>query len=561
MRLTRLFFVSSFSLIAGLSSHATAQNQSSPPHDSSAVAVTSRRGTADSTRRLSQHALILVTSESVDRMRTNQLAAGVAKGESLLLRSASSLTPTETLPTGGWSATALAPQFLAVINTAIPFSENYGPLWAGRGPSTRTLIGLRMESPHVRFILAPEFILSANSDWVLRHDFYVLPLPPDRSPYDFPFYVGAFTIDQPMRFGNRPIHRIDLGETTALLSSDRFAIGFSNENEWWGPGVRNAIVLSNNAPGFPHLFFRTARPLQTRLGDVEMRWLVGGLTESSYFDTVSTNNTRSLASIAATLQTGWDPNLSFGFARSVYSTATGWSQVPWRWFDVIARTSGTATASVKKDHFYSLFARWVFPSDGVELYTEWARLLVPTSLRAFLVAPNHTQGYTLGLQWRGPSWRDGNFRLQTEITQLEQSATFRDTPDPSWYTSTRVIQGYTNRGEMLGASIGPGASSQFLAMDFLKNGWRLGTFAGRIRWNEDVHSNYGFPAYASLCSYDVSLYGGLRGAKKGILGTLTADLTVQDRLNAFFQNAGGCPRDRRLDIHNGTLAVSFSPGQ
>jgi hypothetical protein len=268
-----------------------------------------------------------------------------------------------------------------------------------------------------------------------------------------------------------------------------------------------------------------------------------------------------LASIAATLQTKWDPNLSFGFARSVYASTTGWSQVPWRWFDVFSRTSGTTFANVRKDHLYSLFGRWVFPRGGVELYTEWARLLVPLSVRDFLVAPNNTQGYTLGLQWRGPSWRDGNFRLQTEFTQLEQSATFRDKPGPSWYTSTRVIQGYTNRGEMLGASIGPGASSQFLAMDFLKSDWRLGTFAGRIRWNEDVHSNYGFPAYASLCSYDVSLYGGLRAAKRSILGTLTADLTIQNRLNAFFQNAGGCPRDRRLDIHNGTLAISFAPGQ
>lgn len=561
MELTRTFSVSSLWLIAALSSPAGGQNQLSVPNDSSLAAVASRRSSMDSARKLSPSALVLVTSESVDRLRTNQLVTGVADGESLLLRSASSLTPTTVLPTGGWRASPISPQFLAVINSAIPFSQNYGSLWAGTGLSTRTLVGLKLESARARIILAPEIILSANSDWVLRHDFFVLPLPPDRSPYDFPFYVGAFTIDQPMRFGNKPIHRLDLGETTAMLSSNRFAFGFSNENEWWGPGIRNAIVLSNNAPGFPHLFVRTARPLKTRLGDVEMRWLVGGLTESAYFDTVTTNNTRSLASIAGTLQTQWDPNLSFGFARSVYSTATGWSQIPWRWFDVFKRTGGTRFASVRKDQLFSLFGRWVFPSDGVELYTEWARLELEPSLRDFLVAPNHTQGYTLGLQWRGPSWRDGNFRLQGEITQLEQSATFRDMAGPSWYTSTRVIQGYTNRGEMLGASIGPGASSQFLAMDYLKSGWRLGTFAGRIRWNEDVHSNYGFPAYASLCSYDVSLYGGLRGAKRGTIGTLTADLTIQNRLNAFFQNAGGCPLDRRLDIHNGTLSVSFSPGQ
>jgi len=260
-----------------------------------------------------------------------------------------------------------------------------------------------------------------------------------------------------MRFGDKPIQRIDLGETTALIAVRGLEVGFSNENEWWGPGIRNAIVLSNNAPGFPHFFLRTPHPVATRLGWVDMRWLVGGLKESPYFDTVSTNNERSLASLAVTLQSAWNPNLSFGLARSVYSTATGWGQVPLRWFDVLARTSDTVNRKVKKDQLFSLFTRWVFPADGIEVYGELARIRLKRSLRDLFVEPNDTQGYTIGVQWRGGAWRGGDFRLQSEITQLEQSATFRDGPSPSWYTSTRVIQGYTNRGEMLGASIGPGA--------------------------------------------------------------------------------------------------------
>jgi hypothetical protein len=510
---------------------------------------------------VSLSSLILVTSEAVDRLRSNQLLSGVAPGQSLLLRSASTLSSRPGKSSTGVRVSAIVPEYLAVINSSIPFSQNYGAMWAGRGMSTRTLFGARLESRHVRFILAPELVLSANSDWVLRHDFYVPALPADRSPYDLPFYVGDYTIDQPMRFGDKPIKKLDLGQTSAMLTSDRFAFGFSHENEWWGPGIRNAIVLSNNAPGFPHLFFRTARPLHTRLGDVELRWLVGGLRESAYFDTVSTNNVRSIASVAGALQTGWDPNLSLGFARSIYGTATGWGPSFFRWFDVFRQTSATRFAKVRKDQMFTLFARWVFPADGVEVYTEWGRLELQPSLRDFLIAPNHSQGYTLGAQWRGGDWRQGSFRIQSEITQLEQSATFRDRPVPSWYSSTRVIQGYTNKGEMLGAWIGPGASSQFLAFDYMKTGWRVGTYLGRVRWNEDVHDNFGFPPYASLCNHDVSVYTGLRGAKAGRLGSFTADLTIQDRLNAFFQNAGGCPKDTRLDIHNATIAFSFAPGR
>ena len=512
--------------------------------------------------RLGYSPLVLVTSDSIDRERSNQLVSALPVPKTLLLRSASSLTAPLAGGSGVWKTASIAPQFLAVINSQLPFSQNNGALWAGKGPSTRTLIGVRLESERVRIIIAPEIILSANATWPLFQDYYHPQVPPGYSPYYFPYYVGQFTIDQPMRFGGKAIGRIDLGETTALTAVRSLEIGLSNENEWWGPGIRNAIVLSNNAPGFPHLFIRTAHPIATRLGNVEMHWLMGGLTESAYFDTISTNNTRSLSALAATLQTKWDPNLSFGAARSVYGTTSGWGQVFLRPFDVFLRTHrDTADKSrAPRDQLFSLFGRWVFPADGVEVYGEWGRTQLRPNLRDFLIAPNHTQAYTLGLQWRGGNWRDGTFRIQSEITQLEQSATFRDGPLGSWYTSTRVIQGYTNRGQVLGASIGPGASSQWLAVDYLKPGWRLGAFIGRIRWNQDVHNYAGLPVYESYCSMDVTLYPGVRGAKYGRFGSLTADLSVQNRLTPFFQNGGGCPNNgRRLDINNNSLSITFSP--
>jgi hypothetical protein len=231
-------------------------------------------------------------------------------------------------------------------------------------------------------------------------------------------------------------------------------------------------------------------------------------------------------------------------------------------FDVFARTHLNIpdTTRTQRDQLFSLFGRWVFPADGVEVYGEWGRTQLQPSLRDFFTAPNHTQGYTLGLQWRGGDWREGSFRIQTEITQLEQSATFRDGPLGSWYTSARVIQGYTNRGESLGASIGPGASSQWLAFDYLKPGWRLGAFIGRTRWNQDVHNHAGLPVYVGYCSIDVSTYPGVRAAKQGGFGSLTAELAVQNRLTPFFQNGGGCPNNgRRLDINNNSLTITFAP--
>ena len=97
-------------------------------------------------------------------------------------------------------------------------------------------------------------------------------------------------------------------------------------------------------------------------------------------------------------------------------------------------------------------------------------------------------------------------------------------------------------------------------MDYLKPEWRLGAFFGRIRWNQDVHNNAGLPVYVAYCSQDVSIFPGIRGAKEGRLGAVTAELSLQDRLTPFFQNGGGCPNNgRRLDIRNNSLSITFSP--
>jgi len=560
--------LNSFALLAGFvlcSSIASAQEKKLPPTDSSVIRNTGSRQVVAPALRLSS--LTLVNAESVDQLRADQLLSGVPLGGSLLLRSASSLTPARR---GG---SAIAPQLLIVNNSALPFSQNNGALWAGKGPSTRVLTGFKLEGTRARLIFAPELVSAANGDWRFNPIFYVPPVPPGYggNGYVLPYYFYTFPIDQPLRFGAHPVKRLDLGQSTAMLLVRNLQLGFSNENEWWGPGIRNAIVLSNNAPGFPHLFVRTARPIDTRLGGVEMRWLVGGLTESPYFDTVSTNNVRSLAAFSATLQTKWDPNLSFGVARSVYGTAKGWGEIPWRWLDVFARTNVSKLGPLVphrdsvltpggRDQIFSLFSRWVFPADGVEVYAEWARRMLAPNLRDFLIAPNHTQGYTLGAQWRAPPWHSGSFRVQTEVTQLEQSATFRDGPVGSWYTSRRVVQGYTNRGEVIGASIGPGASSQWLALDYLTPGWRIGAFAGRIRTNEDVHSTFGFPVYVGYCNHDITIYPGLRGARTGRLGSVSAELSLQNRLTPFFENGGGCPNvGDRVDIRNKMLSISFSP--
>jgi hypothetical protein len=537
--------------------------------DSSVARIAPARGTMNSS-------LPLVTSDELDMSRADQLLYGVADGESMLLRSASSLVPRLPLRGRLWTLDIIEPQFLMVRNSGLPFSQNTGVMWAGRGISTRTLAGFRLEVPNARLIFAPQVVLSENKYWLQRHPRYFQPVTPlayiGRG-YTFPYYFYTFPIDHPLSFGENSIRIFDPGESSLIVHGRGLEAGVSTENQWWGPGIRNAILLSNNAPGFPHAFVRTSRPIRTPLGGLELRWLVGALEESRYFDTVSVNDTRSLAALGLTLQSRWDPNLSVGVARSVYATADGWKDVALRWGDVFKGVTAANDSILDqvweepplpggRDQLFTVFARWVFPESGAEIYSEWGRTQVPKSIGAFLRSPNHTQGYTVGMQWRSNEFGPGSVRLQAELTQLEQSATFRDGPVGSWYTSSRVVQGYTHKGQVIGGAIGPGASSQFAAADYLARSWRAGAYVGRIRTNEDVHSTYGFPSYVSYCNHDVSVFPGFRGAVMHRFGTLSADLLLQNRMNVLFQNRGGCPNTGdRLDLRNASFTLKFSAGR
>jgi hypothetical protein len=302
---------------------------------------------------------------------------------------------------------------------------------------------------------------------------------------------------------------------------------------------------------------------------VEFRWLTGSLSESRFFDNYAPNNSRSIAAAAVTFTPRRAPGLSFGLAHSVYATADGPGEGYFHWFDVFKVTGhpddvpfGDSTLTPGgREQIISLFSRWVMPESGLEAYIEWARTDFPKSLRDFLIYPNHTQGYTLGLQWSTPAFRtDGRARVQAEVTNLEQSATFRDRPIGSWYTSRRVTQGYTNQGQVLGAAIGPGSSSQWIAWDYLAPTWRAGVYGGRIRSNEDMRSVFNWPDYLQYCNHDVSIYLGGRAARHTRLGFISADVAFTRRLNAFYQKQSTCTDNiSQKDIRNHTLTITFAP--
>lgn len=443
------------------------------------------------------------------------------------------------LPAG--RAALFAPELRLLSNTGLPFSLDQGSLWGGVGVNALVRIGGLLRTGRFTFVLAPEFTYSQNRPFT-GPDSATWPEPAGRSRYASPFHPPPISTDLPWRFGARALYQLWWGQSSVSFTTGLVAFGVTTEDEWWGPGIRNALVLSNNAPGIPRLFVRTARPLRTPIGSLEARWFVGGMSGSGYFDSAATGDLRSLAALALVWRPRWEPDLIVGFTRAVYREAGGWAGIPLRFFDVFRATARAdtgiagANAGPRAEGMTGFFARWVFPSVGAEAYVEWARNELPHSLRDLLTSPGHGQAYTLGLQWTRP---DGprRWRLQAELTNLEKDPSYADQPTLAWYVSRAVPQGYTNRGRVVGAGIGPGGSGVWLAVDVLAPAWRAGGFLSWIRWEDDSRAELpnAPAAYKQWCGpHDLSLTAGVRGGVSGNFGALSASAGATKRLNPFF---------------------------
>jgi hypothetical protein len=478
---------------------------------------------ADTSHATPRRGFVTLGSPAEEDMRVRQVL-GREDTRGFLLRSPSTLSGE--MRGGKPRVQLVEPRAMAALNSAIPYSRNDGSLWAGRGASVLVSAGVRGGAGPLAFVLAPEVSYAQNSDFDI-----VSPTGTNVSLFIPPWRVGRHSADLPLRFGDRSITRISPGQSSVSLTAGTMSFGAATENEWWGPGERNAIVMSDNASGIPRIFLRTARPLSGKPGELELELISGVLTESPYFS--GEDHRRSLGGFAATFRPAAERNLTLGFAHTAVQRSDGFARHA---FDAL--TQWTSPDSANPNHgaeqLVSLFGRWVFPADGFEVYAEWARHQVP-SLHELLVTPNHTQGYTLGGGWTGAVGGGAHLRLRAEVTDLEQSATFATLPGASFYTSAAVPAGYTQRGESIGASIGPGASSQWLAADWLAAGGGLaGVFVERVRWDDDAF--YTRPNSWQFGAHDVSVLAGGRARLRTRAGDLGLEAFRERRLNFLYQN-------------------------
>lgn len=478
------------------------------------------------------------------RRRADELTTGVRAGFGIL-RSPLTCLHDSTAVSRKTTFRLVAPDVHVGLAGGLPDSRGDGALWAGRGLSALLRSGVTLDWDVLHLAFIPEIWYTAN------RAFDALPgLDSTRSSFSSPFNAKPWSLDLPSRMGRSPLTELSLGQSAFWVEAGKAEFGWSSSNLWWGTGVRDALFIGPTAAGIPRLFVRTSQPLETIAGRLSGEFFFGLLTESRFFDRDAGNDRRSLSAVAFT----WSPPntdaVVLGVARGVMKLAPDDSTLGRRFADALL-----PLRAGKGDQVTAFFARYALPKSGLRAYAELARARTTTTLRNFLTVPNEGVAYQVGIEKLVRRAR-ANWLFLVEAMNLEQGVDVQERPPRDFYSGDGAPQGWTQRGQLLGAGIGPGGQSQWLSADRIASRWSAGLYAERVRWNNDALYRQYLP-YANR--HDVSLRLGARAGFRRFGYDAMLDASWGNRLNYLFQNNEFLPEYRTVDVRVPQLHLTLSP--
>lgn len=361
------------------------------------------------------------------------------------------------------------PEWYNSYNSASPYGQNDAALWQGRGYNTKLTGGARLEAYGFEITLKPEIDFSQNKAFDYPHPNYSGGLYEGKAG-DFGDY-SLGTLDAPQRFGDKAFSTFSWGDSEVRYSWNNLTIGFGTQNIWLGPAQVNPIMHSNNAAGYPKLDFglrkQSLNIKDIWLGNIEFRYFIGQLSESDYFDNNEENNKSLNSTISVAYEVPFLPGMTVGLNRSMLShwsdrdSYTMWGiLVPW-----IQSKAGFD----QSDQRASVVANYFAPKGGLDIYLEWGKNDYNSGKDNLLRYPFHTQAITAGFKKaidyeKYPSLH-GQFIF--ELIYIETSMDYHFFYDwggwgNDFYSHHLITQGYTNKGQYLGAGIGAGGNSQYV---------------------------------------------------------------------------------------------------
>ncbi len=380
-------------------------------------------------------------------------------------------------------------------NTNLAISANDGSFIPALGAQHRISLGAFFQYKNLSIQLQPEIIQATNT----------APQPFNGNPFDGNYYSRYYMyqlnkLDNLSQFGTEAITQFFPGQSSVRYNSRNISIGISTENIWWGPARKNSLVLTNNAPGFLHATIQSIQPIPTNWGNLEFQLIYGSL-QNTPFEPEDNKMMRNIypggiANKSNQPRNIMGYNLSFS-PKGADNLFIGLTGVHYFYSNPVDIQSADIVRSYENKQssasLGAMFFRYKMPKELAEVYAEYGRsnrLAMPWNLFGDTIPT----GYTIGFRKGFNSTSKGQIWLSAELTQLQlpdarlifDSTSPGSTPKTnSWYTHPYITQGYSNFGQVMGASIGPGSNSVHIELAWIKGLKKIGLSAERIAYNND----------------------------------------------------------------------------
>jgi hypothetical protein len=390
-------------------------------------------------------------------------------------------------------------------NTLQPISFNDGNMYPSRGWQERYSYGVNLKLLIFDINYQPEKLTVQN----LTQEYYRGNTGDGNFIFKY-FGMVANNIDNFRQFGYNRIEETTLGQSRAGIKFKYVAAGVSNENIWWGAGKRNSLVFTNNAAGFQHYYLKTVEPIKTYIGSFELAGVVGKLDTNKYTEidqellnacqackVFKNLDEREVDGITINYQPKWIPNfyIGYAYARQFYRHAT----------NAVGDTVNFFSKDLPKQEIGSMFFRFAMPEDHAEFYGEMGMPNeAPWPWKFF--KERMRPGFVFGATKLVPlKLFDSYLSLNVEFTQLQltnsRDILYEGYPwgggkPNSWYLNTLVKQGWSNNGQLMGASIGPGSNNQSISLSWNKGYNKIGIFVERTVFNNDFYFSVYYNPYA-----------------------------------------------------------------
>ena len=366
------------------------------------------------------------------------------------------------------SKTAILPVTITTqFNSHHPYGYNDASFIPANGLQSQLTFGANIKAGPVKLQLQPELIYAANPTYPLN---------------------GSYGYSS-----GKSYTKLYGGQSTLSVSASSFSMGVSTANKWWGPGVTNALIMSNNAPGFANIFIKTHRPAKTPIGNFEFE-LIGGRLESDStlpyenFHLKPSPNLRNswryINAYILSYNPKWLPGVYVGLIRSLQKygpgIAEGKGSFTNKYIPIVTKTFqkkndwGDDTLSI--DQVASFFVRIVFPKSKSELYVEYGKNDYGERTRDYLMAPTHSVANIVGFKKIVTLNKNRYLNLGIEFTQMSQSPDAILRSAGNWYVHGQIGQGYTNYNQIIGVGSGFGANKQIVMGTWVSGNNRIGVF-------------------------------------------------------------------------------------